>query len=141
MRKYAHTRGVCSPRKKFKIRCSEIASEAIFVLKFIFGLNAARIPGRVFLEHCSSCSGITEPSLHMFQRRGMVKKVQPPLSIHSSSLSAFMTSKAHIVAQKPHKKTAKLQKCAVAKVSFFSCFLYEPIHLTSIGFPIQQVGG
>ena len=28
-----------------KIWCSEIASEAIFVLKFIFGLNAARIPG------------------------------------------------------------------------------------------------
>ena len=27
----------------FKIRCSEIASEAIFVLKFIFGLDAARI--------------------------------------------------------------------------------------------------
>ena len=26
-------------------RCSEIASEAIFVLKFIFGLDAARIPG------------------------------------------------------------------------------------------------
>ena len=29
----------------FKIRCSEIASEATFVLKFIFGLDAARIPG------------------------------------------------------------------------------------------------
>ena len=28
-----------------KIRCSEIAPEAIFVLRFIFGLNAARIPG------------------------------------------------------------------------------------------------
>ena len=37
--------GACSPRKIFKIRCSEIASEAIFVLKFIFGLDAARIPG------------------------------------------------------------------------------------------------
>ena len=34
------------PRKIFKIRCSEIASEAIFVLKFIFGLDAARIPAR-----------------------------------------------------------------------------------------------
>ena len=33
------------PEKIFKIRCSEIASEAIFVLKFIFGLDAARIPG------------------------------------------------------------------------------------------------
>ena len=29
----------------FKIRCSEIASGAIFVLKFIFGLDAARILG------------------------------------------------------------------------------------------------
>ena len=28
-----------------KIRCSEIASEAIFVLKYIFGLDAATIPG------------------------------------------------------------------------------------------------
>ena len=28
-----------------KIRCSEIPPEAIFVLRFIFGLNAARIPG------------------------------------------------------------------------------------------------
>ena len=25
------------------------------------------------LEHCSPCSGIAEPSLHVFQRRGMVK--------------------------------------------------------------------
>ena len=33
------------PQKFFKIRCSEIASEAIFVLKFIFGLDAARILG------------------------------------------------------------------------------------------------
>ena len=33
------------PQKIFKIRCSEIASEAIFALKFIFGLNAARISG------------------------------------------------------------------------------------------------
>ena len=30
---------------QFKIRCSEIASEVIFVLKFIFGLDATRIPG------------------------------------------------------------------------------------------------
>ena len=37
--------GACSPRTFFTIRCSEIASEAIFVLKFIFGLDAARILG------------------------------------------------------------------------------------------------
>ena len=37
--------GACSPRKNVKIWCSEIASEAIFVLKFIFGLDAARILG------------------------------------------------------------------------------------------------
>ena len=30
---------------------------------------------RVFLERRSPCSGIAEPSLHVFQRRGMVKKV------------------------------------------------------------------
>ena len=30
-------------QKFLKISCSEIASETIFVLKFIFGLNAARI--------------------------------------------------------------------------------------------------
>ena len=44
-----HALGRCGgmlPQKIFfKIRCSEIASEAIFVLKFIFGLDAARIPG------------------------------------------------------------------------------------------------
>ena len=40
-----HALGAGSLRKFFKIRCSEIASEAIFVLKFIFGLDAARIPG------------------------------------------------------------------------------------------------
>ena len=73
--------GACSPRKKFKIRCSEIASEAIFVLKFIFGLDAARIPARVFLERRSPCSGIAEPSQHVFQRRGMVKKVTVPDSL------------------------------------------------------------
>ena len=47
MGKYARTRGVwghAPPEKFFKIRCSEIASEAIFVLKSIFGLDAARIP-------------------------------------------------------------------------------------------------
>ena len=34
------------PQKMFfKIRCSEIASEAIFVLKFIFVLDATRILG------------------------------------------------------------------------------------------------
>ena len=32
------------PQKIFKTRCSEIASEAIFVLKFMFVLDAARIP-------------------------------------------------------------------------------------------------
>ena len=37
--------GACSARKFFKIRYSEITSEAIFVLKYIFGLDAARIPG------------------------------------------------------------------------------------------------
>ena len=43
-----------SPR--IKIRCSEITSEAIFVLKFIFGFDAARILCvRVLLEHCSPC--------------------------------------------------------------------------------------
>ena len=33
------------PQTNFKIRCSEIVSEAIFVLKFISGFDAARIPG------------------------------------------------------------------------------------------------
>ena len=38
--------GACSPPQIFfQIRCSEIAFEAVFVLKFIFGLDAARIPG------------------------------------------------------------------------------------------------
>ena len=67
--------GACSPRKS---RCSDIASEAIFVLKLIFGLDAARIQGQAFMERCSLCSGIVEPSLHTFQRRGMVKKVTIP---------------------------------------------------------------
>ena len=46
MHKHAHTRvvwGHAPPEKFFKIRCSEIVSEAIYVLKFIFGLDAARI--------------------------------------------------------------------------------------------------
>ena len=48
MRKHTHTRevwGHAPPEKKIKIKCSEITSEAIFVLKFIFRLDAARIPG------------------------------------------------------------------------------------------------
>ena len=36
---------------------------------------------RVFLECHSPCSGITEPSLHMFQQQGMVKKVTIPDSL------------------------------------------------------------
>ena len=46
--KHACTRGVwghAPPEFFFLIRCSEIASEALFVLKFIFGLDAARILG------------------------------------------------------------------------------------------------
>ena len=69
------------PRKSFKIRCSEIASEAIFILKFIFGLDATRIPGPSVLEHRSLCSGIAEPLLHVFQQRGMAKKVTVPDSL------------------------------------------------------------
>ena len=38
-------RGHAPSEKKCKIRCSEIASGTIFVLKFIFGPDAARIPG------------------------------------------------------------------------------------------------
>ena len=37
--------GACSSRKILKIWCSEITSDTIFVLKFIFGLDAARILG------------------------------------------------------------------------------------------------
>ena len=40
-----HTLGGCGGMAPQKIRCSEIASEAIFILKFIFGLDATRIPG------------------------------------------------------------------------------------------------
>ena len=36
---------------------------------------------RVLLERRSPCSGIAEPSLHVFQRRGMVKKVIVPDSL------------------------------------------------------------
>ena len=40
----AHAMGVWGHAPPEKNRCSEIASEAIFVLKFIFRLDAARIP-------------------------------------------------------------------------------------------------
>ena len=36
---------------------------------------------RVLLECRSPCSGIAEPSLHVFQRQGMVKKVTVPDSL------------------------------------------------------------
>ena len=51
MHKHAHTRGGSRgmlPQNFFLffiIRCFEISSEAMFVLKFMFGLDAARIPG------------------------------------------------------------------------------------------------
>jgi len=48
MRKHVHARGVwghAPPENFLKIWCSEIASEAIFVLKFILGLDAARVLG------------------------------------------------------------------------------------------------
>ena len=41
---------------------------------------------RVFLERRSPCSGITEPSLHVFQRRGMFKKVTVPDSLKVGAL-------------------------------------------------------
>ena len=49
--------GACFPRKIKKIWYSEIASEAIFVLKFIIGLDAARILG-------PSVVGAPLPMLH-----------------------------------------------------------------------------
>ena len=41
---------------------------------------------RVFLERRSPCSGIAESSLHVFQRRGMVKKVTVPDSLKGGAL-------------------------------------------------------
>ena len=48
-------------QKIFKFRCSEIASEAIFVLKFIFlfflylDVMPLEYQARVFLERCQPC--------------------------------------------------------------------------------------
>ena len=64
--------------KMFKIRCCEIASDAIFVLKFIFGLDAAGILG-------PSAFGVPlamfRDRMHVFQQQGMVKKVTAPDSL------------------------------------------------------------
>ena len=49
--------GMLPPKFFYQIRCSEIAFEAVFVLKFIFGLDAARIPG-------PSVSGVPLAMLH-----------------------------------------------------------------------------
>ena len=58
MRKHAHARGVwghAPPENFFKIRCSEFASEAIFVLKFYLDSMRLEYWARVLLEHRSPC--------------------------------------------------------------------------------------
>ena len=61
--KHTHARGVWGHApldKNFKIRCSEIASETILVLKFIFGLKATKIScPRVLVHHvpCYTAAG------------------------------------------------------------------------------------
>ena len=75
MRKQARTTGVWGhglPEKIFRIRCSEIASEAIFFSNLYLDSMPLEYRARVFLERRS---GIAEPSLHVFQRRGMIKNV------------------------------------------------------------------
>ena len=47
--------------------------------------------GRVFLERRSPCSGITEPSLHVFQQQGMVKKVTVPDSPKGGTKRQILT--------------------------------------------------
>ena len=67
------------PQKFFKIRCSEIASKAIFVLKFIFGLDAARI-----LNTGPSVVGAPLPMLLVVTCRGYQCQIWALQSIGSS---------------------------------------------------------
>ena len=56
---------------------------------------------RVFLEHRSPCSGIAEPSLHVFQQRGMVKKVTVPDSLQGGTKRQILTKGGHVALVPP----------------------------------------
>ena len=79
--------GACSRRKSFKIRCPEIASEAIFVLQFILGLDAgpkyffwssARHVQGSLSHHCTcSSDGYGQKGHHtrQFEGRGTKRQI------------------------------------------------------------------
>ena len=70
----------CSPRNIFKIRCSLLLRPYLYSNLYLDSMPL-EYWAQVFLERRSLCLGIAEPSLHMFQRRGTVKKVTIPDSL------------------------------------------------------------
>ena len=76
--KHTHTRGVwehAPPEKFFKLGALRSLLRPYMYSNLYSDSMALEYRAQVFLERRSPCSGIAEPSLHMLQRRGMVKKV------------------------------------------------------------------
>ena len=78
--------GVCVTPEKF-LKLGALRSPYLYSNLYL-DLMPIEYWARVFLECRSPCSGIAEPSLHMFQRRGMVKKVTAPDSFKGEHLKA-----------------------------------------------------
>ena len=84
MRKHARIRGVWghAPLQKFlKLGALKSYLRPYMYSNLYFDSMPLEYRARVFSERHSPCSGIAEPSLHMFQQRGMVKKVTIPDSL------------------------------------------------------------
>ena len=84
MRKHACTKGVwghAPPEKFLKLGALRLLLRPYLYSNLYLDSMPLEYQARMFLERRSSCSGIAEPSLHVFQRRGMVKKVTVPDSL------------------------------------------------------------
>ena len=89
MRKHAYTRGIwghAPPEKNFKLGALRSLLRPYLYSNLYLDSMPLEYRTQVFLECRLPCSGITEPSLHMFQQRGMVKKITIPDSWKGGAL-------------------------------------------------------
>ena len=84
MRKHARIRGVwghAPPPKFLKLGALKSPLRPYMYSNLYLDSMPLEYRARVFSERRSPCSGIAEPSLHMFQQQGMIKKVTIPDSL------------------------------------------------------------
>ena len=99
MRKHPCTRGVwehAPPEKFLKLGAVRSLLRPYLYSNLYLDSMPLEYRVRVLLECRSPCSGIAEPSLHVLQRRGMVKKVTVPDSLKGGTKRQILTKGGHV---------------------------------------------